>query len=507
MRRSIIKDIETSLEKDDFTVQIIHSNLGNGKTCLIEYLMCFFSDKYDVYYFKQLYDDLEQELRIIEKRPGKKVLFIEDYNLYIKVLASIRYYCNSDWNIVVSCRTYINNNSIYKLCEALGKNIDEIEEYDINYFTSEEKKKIVASLQNVNQAYFKDLNEPKALKLLDSKCRNCWSNTVMFMFRSRLIGEKAERVFRNLRKNNSNMEVVMAAIVNNIVGMNLSYGQLLELIQIPQSSISCTRNQDVAELLSIRDGRIEIKSSVLSLYVVRKEKLYVEIIRVMEKMVRNADILLDNDSEMVKRLLISISNISELFYKKLPYYSPEVSNEELHQEILRYFDDVSKVKYYEHNEFFWLQYAMACMAMQEYQYAENHFALAHDYEKKKSNESCQIKVQYGRFLLERAVYEKDERTPYSTLKKANMEWKTVLFNNEAQKFYVYKQMYLYPSYIEVYGGQFTEKEYNNTVKMLENMSMTIRKTAYSKHHLKEREQAIKHLEKAQKRLLKTVIKG
>lgn len=327
------------------------------------------------------------------------------------------------------------------------------------------------------------------------------------MFRSRLIGEKVERVFRNLRKNNSNMEVVMAAIVNNIVGMNLSYGQLLELIQIPQSSISCTRNQDVAELLSIRDGRIEIKSSVLSLYVVRKEKLYVEIIRVMEKMVRNADILLDNDSEMVKRLLISISNISELFYKKLPYYSPEVSNEELHQEILRYFDDVSKVKYYEHNEFFWLQYAMACMAMQEYRYAENHFALAHDYEKKKSNESYQIKVQYGRFLLERAIYEKDERTPYSTLKKANMEWKTVLFNNEAQKFYVYKQMYLYPSYIEVYGGQFTEKEYNNTVKMLENMSMTIRKTAYSKHHLKEREQAIKHLEKAQKRLLKTVIKG
>ena len=119
VRRSIIKDIKTSLEKDEFTVQIIHSNLGNGKTCLIEYLMCFFSDKYDVYYFKQLYDDLEQELRVIEKRPGKKVLFIEDYNLYIKVLASIRYYCNSDWNIVVSCRTYINNNSIYKLCDAL----------------------------------------------------------------------------------------------------------------------------------------------------------------------------------------------------------------------------------------------------------------------------------------------------------------------------------------------------------------------------------------------------
>ena len=73
----------------------------------------------------------------------------------------------------------------------------------------------------------------------------------------------------------------MAAIVNNIVGMNLSYGQLLELIQIPQSSISCTRNQDVAELLSIRDGRIEIKSSVLSLYVVRKENFKICLVNIL----------------------------------------------------------------------------------------------------------------------------------------------------------------------------------------------------------------------------------
>ena len=93
MRRSIIKDIETSLEKDDFTVQIIHSNLGNGKTCLIEYLMCFFSDKYDVYYFKQLYDDLEQELRIIEKRPGKKeTLWKGDFSLSFRETRNLTAY-------------------------------------------------------------------------------------------------------------------------------------------------------------------------------------------------------------------------------------------------------------------------------------------------------------------------------------------------------------------------------------------------------------------------------
>ena len=39
------------------------------------------------------------------------------------------------------------------------------------------------------------------------------------------------------------------------------------------------------------------------------------------------------------------------------------------------------------------------------------------------------------------------------------------------------------------------------------MSVTIRKTAYTKHHLKEWEQAIKYLEEAKELLLKTVIKG
>lgn len=507
VRRSILGEICESLRKDEFSVHVIHSNLGNGKTCFMEYLMCYLSDQYNVYHFKRSYDDIEQELRHIAKMTGKKVIFIEDYNLYIRLLKIIRYYCNNDWCLIVSCRTYINENSIYKLCEALEKDIEEISEHDINYFTPEEKKKVVASLQNINQADFKDLSDPKALKLLENKCKNCWSNTVMFMFKSKPVGEAIEKVFEKLRKNNRNTEVVLAAIVNNIVGMNLAYGQLLELLQVSQSSISCPRDEDVAELLNIQDGRIEIKSSLLSLYVIRKENLYADVIKVMEKMVRNADRLLDDDSEMVKRLLISISNISELFYKHLPYYSASADSEELHQEILKYFDDVSKVRYYADNEFFWLQYAMACMTMREYQFAENHFALAHKYEKQKSIESYQIKVQYGRFLLERAIYEGNERTPYSVLRKANAEWKTVITNNEAQKFYVYKQMYLYPKFIEAYGARFTEREYNNADKMLENMITTIKKADNSSYRKADREKAIKHLEKSRKLLLKAVVKA
>lgn len=506
VRRSVIGEICDSLRKDEFSVHVVHSNLGNGKTCFMEYLMCYLSDKYDVYCFKQSYEDIEQELRFIAGNTGKKVIFIEDYNLYIRLLRTIRYYCNSDWCLIASCRTYINENSIYKLCDALGKDIEEISEHDINCFTPEESKKIVASLQNINQADFKDLSEQKALKLLKDKCKNCWSNTVMFMFKSRPVGEKVERVFENLRKNSRNTEVVLAAIVNNIVGMNLSYGQLLELLQVPQSSISCPRDQDVAELLNIRDGRIEIKSSLLSLYVIRKENLYAEVIKVMEKMVRNADRLLDNDSEMVKRLLISISNISELFYKRLPYYSEDADSNELHQEILKYFDNVSKVHYYENNEFFWLQYAMACMTMREYQFAENHFALAHKYEKQNKDDSYQIKVQYGRFLLEKAVYERNERTPYSTLKNANAEWKKVLTNSEAQKFYVYKQMNLYLEFAEVYGEHFSERDYNNANKMLENMISTIKKTDHTNYHKAERERAIRDLERSRNVLLRAVVK-
>ena len=506
VRRSVIKEIEANIESNEMTVNIIHSNLGNGKTCLMEYLKYYFAEKYHVFQFKETYSDYSRELSAIAKLDGKKILLFENYNLYIKAIEQIRYHFDESWNIILSCRTYINYNSIYKLSSALKMDIGKFYEFDIDRFTDEEKDKVIASLKSINHADFKDLKNNKAIRLLNDKMQNRWVNTVLYLFQSRAISDKLKKIYDNIKINRNNLEVVIAAIINNVVGMNLSYNQLLTLIRKRQADISIIHDENVAELLNMHDGVIEIKSSLLSLYLIRSKELYSDVIRVMKKMVLNSNQLIDSDFEMVKRLLISSSNISELFYKKIPFFESEKDGNELSNELLEYFADISKVKYYENNEFFWLQYAMACMDMKEYGLAENNFRLAHQYEKEKSVESYQIKVQYGRFLLEKALAEGNEKMPIRVLKKVTDEWKKVLQNDEAQKFYVYKQIYQYGQFLDEYAPQFNEEDYNKAIKLIETLTKTIRKCDKNDHRKSSREEALGILDKSAAKLLMAVVK-
>ena len=505
IRRSVVKEIEANIETNEMTVNIIHSNLGNGKTCLMEYLKYYFAEKYHIFQFKETYSDYSRELSSIAKLDGKKVLFFENYNLYLKAIEQLRYHFDESWNIILSCRTYINYNSIYKLSSALKMDIAKLNEFDIDRFTDEEKDKVIASLKYINHAEFKDLGKYRAIKVLNDKMQNKWANTVLYLFKSRAISDKLERIYENIRTNRNNMEVVIAAIINNVVGMNLTYSQLLTLIQVRQSDINIIHDENVAEILNVQDGMIEIKSSLLSLYLIRSKELYTDVIRVMKKMVLNSNQLIDDDFEMVKRLLISSSNISELFYKKVPNIECEKEEQEFSTEVLEYFADISKVKYYEKNEFFWLQYAMACMDMKEYSLAENNFRLAHQYEKEKSIESYQIKVQYGRFLLEKALAEEKEKEPIRILKKVTDEWKKVLQNDEAQKFYVYKQIYQYEQFLREYASQFNENDYNRAVKLIDSLINTIKKCDKNSHRKNSREEALRILEQSKNYMLKTVI--
>lgn len=502
VRRSVIADICRNIDESKRSINIIHSNLGNGKTCLMEYLICLLCGKYHIFQFLEQFNDINKELKAIREMEGQKVIFIEDYNLYLKMLSVLGRYWDESWHLVMSCRTYINDHSLFKLCNTLKIQEDDVSEFDINCFTDPEKPKIIAALKNINLAEMKDLGFSKALYLLEQKGRNCWADTVMYMFRSKKIEEKIDDVFKGIKKNSSNMELIIAAMVNNIVGMNLSYNQLLMITQIHQRNLSWSHDKNVAEILHMQNGRIEIKSSLLSLYLIRSKNLYSDVIKVMKKMILHSNLLLGDASEMVKRLLISTSNISELFYKTIPHLQMNQADVELRGELLDYFGDICKVKYYERNEFFWLQYAMACMDMKEYSLAENNFKLAHQYEKEKGIESYQIKVQYGRFLLQRANDSGRELEPFKVFKEVNTEWRKVLMNDQAQKYYVYKQMGEYKKFIQLYADKFTENEYNKAVRIVDELIGTVYKCDRKSGR---RTEAIKILEESKVNMLRAII--
>lgn len=458
---SIIKNIENQKGK----VHIIHSGLGNGKTCLMQYLMYRFASSKKVFEYVEQYPDFEKECKKISEIEEDKILFFENYNLCLSALKKMKGYIDSSCTLVVSCRTFLNFNMFSQLIKVLGKTEEDFFEYDVDTLSDSEKEKIVDMLHNMKVAEFKDIGKKQGFAKL--KKYNQWADVVIFYFNSELVSEQLNKIYRELAKDSNKLLLVLGCIVNNIVGLNLLASQLYELLEIQQGRVGITRNPYVNELIGNFQGRIQLRSSILSLYFIRKNSLYHDIIEVMSKMVKNSDRLSPADAENIKRQLISISNISELFYKsKLGLKA--ISDDDLQDEILDYFGEISDVVYYKRNQFFWLQYAMACMDLKKYEMAENHFKLAYEYASKKNRGSYQIDVQYGRFLLEKGCYSDiDGKNAFKIFEEAHKLWQKVLNDRDAESYYVYKQVAIYEQFIRKYMKYFNANEFNRVNKMID----------------------------------------
>lgn len=465
IHRDIAESIVDNTEKHKGKIHIIHSNLGDGKTCLMQYLMYKFAGCKRVFEYIEQYPDYEKECKKIADMEGDKVLFFENYNLCLDALKKLRGYIDSTFTLVVSCRTYLNINMFSQLSKALGKPEEDFFEYDTDTLSSKEKEKIAVMLHNMKVAEFKDIGKKQGLSKL--RKYNQWADVVIFYFNSESVSTQLDKIYRELAKDPNKLLLVVGCIVNNIVGLNLLASQLFDLLEIQQGKVGITRDPDINEMIGIFQGRIELRSSILSLYFIRKNSLYRETIEVMSKMVRNSDRLSPADAENIKRQLISISNISELFYKsKLGLKA--ISDDDLQDEILDYFGEISDVAYYQKNQFFWLQYAMACMDLKKYEMAENHFKLAYEYAHVKSTGSYQVDVQYGRFLLEKGCQsDMDGKDAFKVYKEAHNLWQKVLNNRDAESYYVYKQMSLYEQFIKKYMKYFNSSEFNKTNQMID----------------------------------------
>lgn len=503
VQRDIINDIVDNIEKEKGKVHIIHSHLGNGKTCIMQYLMCKFAFNRKVFVYENYYSDYEKECKWIMGLDGKKVFFFENYNLSLKALEMLRGYIDSSCTLVMTCRTFLNYNMIYHLARALRMPIESFFEYDVNALSDKEKEIILYQLKKMKLAEFKDIGRKQGMQLL-KKNGNQWVDIAVYYFKSDLVSQRLDDIYKELVKDSRKLMLVIGCIINNVVGLNLYDSQLFEVLEIHQWEVGITRDANINEMIGADQGHMELRSSILSLYFIHKNKLYQDVIQIMRKMIWNSDRLSQEDSESLKRQLISISNISELFYRN-KFDMNSVGKEGLRDEILNYFGNISDVTYYKKNQFFWLQYAMACMDLNKYEMAENCFKLAYKYASEKHIQSFQIDLQYGRFLLEKGCSVKlDGQEAFKVFKEAHNLWQGVLHNRAADSYYVYKQLSVYESFIHKYIKEYNEEEFNKTNEMIESFIKNIKKS--NKLYIRQNEinSAIERLKRIKKFLWENV---
>lgn len=321
---------------------------------------------------------------------------------------------------------------------------------------------------------FYHMNDGLCRKYIVDTCHRQWSDLLIDTFTNeKNISKKITEVFDDIKDNNKIVQLILASIINNIVPLNLDYNDILNVLEISRLSIKVTQDENINTFIQIKDGCIQLKSSLLAVYMIRTLDLYDELLTVMEKMIRTSDKLHSNSTENIKRQLISTSNICEMFYK----YETDFKS---YDKILTFFSNIQEMNYYEDNEYFWLQYAMVCLDAASidnnfYIRAENYFKTSYDILKRKKMDTYQTDVQYSRFLLERRMSGfADMDSPYETIVQAYNKLVNSYKSSRSEDYYIFKQIPLYKSFTEKFCERLSFKDCESLDKLFDKFIRLIR---------------------------------
>ena len=103
-------------------VVVVHSELGNGKTCLLEGLKCrALENGYEVYTVEVRSPDILRELDQVIASRVKTLLFIEDYPDWIDAIERYSLNANSNISLVLAARNSIHDVMIDRVCQVLAR--------------------------------------------------------------------------------------------------------------------------------------------------------------------------------------------------------------------------------------------------------------------------------------------------------------------------------------------------------------------------------------------------
>lgn len=455
--RDIIESIQDKLSKNSTQCIIIHSDLGNGKTCLIENLAKKLCNDGEVFILDNRRKDVLHEVDKINLMEGRKYLFIENYSNHYDIFNNVGYYLSEDYKLILTARTYIHESQVKQLIESLNLEIDNIEEISINQLRSRDREKFVTKINKVELwDKFKDLSDEQKNNLIAKKYSNRLNNIMLELIKSKSIEQKLNSLYEGLEQSPSVHKLFLGIFVNNIMNLDLELYDLMEILDLRINSMEMRFNEHLNEIVDLKENRIKLKSPILAKHLIKTNKLSIDVLDIMKEILKKCqEVDYGYKGENIKKALISCSNLWIVLDKK---------NKSIKEVIIQYYDEIKDYNSYRKNLFFWLQYAIACLDIKDFDRAENYFNIAYyECEEKDKRDlevfdRFQINTQYARFILEKNISHKDSANPWSDFEHAH---KLLMSNFKSKKnslHYIFKQVYLYSDYYQVYNSRLTELE-------------------------------------------------
>lgn len=410
----------------------IHSDIGNGKTEVIEQICLSLFSSYLIYTLVDNNEKIYNEIELICKSTKKIIIIVENFYDYKNVFKSFELYGNND-NItfIFTARTSIYRSSYESFP------FSSIKVYDLNRLDDNEISRMVKVFERYG---FYSIETKDLFRHIKVQCNKKIQSVMLSMFNNKSISSKINLICSSiLHPKYKYFELLLFLIVIKVMSLNLNFKDALDLLQIYSYDYDFEKNQNINELLDWNNNSVSIKSPALCVWILKNNNFSSYVFDILIKAAHKADSSFDVKMKYRNFLKNIIS------YKHLRFVLElfDISQSERIILLNNFYEKIKEYRFYKDKYFFWLQYAMTSLEMKDYISAEIHFKAAY------ANISdplqpFEINNQYARLKMERLLlpeycYCNNTITELQEIDKL-LTPSTVKSDD---KFYCYKMAYTY----------------------------------------------------------------
>ena len=253
-------------------------------------------------------------------------------------------------------------------------------------------------------------------------------------------------------------KLILFLIVIKLMSLNLNLNDILDLLGVYFLDLQFDRDGDMNEIIDRNNDNISIKSSILCLWILKKKKCIDDIISLLIETSKRADCGFMANHKYAKYLINLIS------YKHLKFVldAASLNKQQKIDKINQLYGELKELNYYKDKYYFWLQYAISALELNDYEAAELHFRAAYHYLPSQMT-PFEINNQYARLKMELLLKEDYLYNEKETIREVEKidELLTPTKSSKDEEYYCYSMASSYYSRIfsKFYAGMnFDEKQ-------------------------------------------------
>ena len=249
----------------------------------------------------------------------------------------------------------------------------------------------------------------RKMRYLSHDCRSQFSSVLIKLFESPQIASRFNQILQRLNRKRDYYEVLLSIMILAVIQRSPTINLMIDIWGTTIMETQFKKNEAIREFFDFQAGEVKLRSATAAQFILKHVadvNLTIDTLVVMARAIDQAS----KYSEIHRSLLRELMRFSTL-QNLLPERQRRPAT-------IRYYEGIKNLGGCQRNPQFWLQYAIACLTLEELDRAEKYFATAYSFASSRNFSTFQIDNHYARFLLVRAVEIGDSQKCMDSFRRA-----------------------------------------------------------------------------------------